>query len=402
MGINAQQILSQDPDLLRRQLAQREMQQLNPQGTAAGAIGALLGRGLGNVTSGRGFFDIADPALKRVSDVQGIMSSVQFDPANPRQYYTEVANALAAQGYSDLAPLAAAEAAKIKPEGGKITLGAELLDQIDPKDRSRVIQNYQSTGKIPEDTQWAVGGSKPVAPGQEIVRAAGSLGFEIPSDVRQFTQEQWRAIDAKLNEDKVRAASASAAKINFEDPKGKFAAISEVNSQVRPLAQQINNLDQAISIRMREGSPFSQRLFEQTVAGAFGDAQKAAAEITRLVNSGTLGQRVENTLSLFLSGKIGQATKEDQLESLNAMRDYIAEQYDITVQPYRAAAGDKADQVAQTSATRFTRPSLGSNKQYIPARVVQQYGLQKGQQFRTGGQTYIYNGDGTISPVGAQ
>jgi hypothetical protein len=112
MGVSAQNILQTDPDYLRRQLEQQEMQRLNPSGSAAGAIGAFLGRGLGNVTSGRGFFETADPALKRVSEVQGLMKSVPFDPENPQQYYKDLASQLSSSGYADLAPLAAAEAAK--------------------------------------------------------------------------------------------------------------------------------------------------------------------------------------------------------------------------------------------------------------------------------------------------
>jgi hypothetical protein len=67
MGINAQDIIAQDPDMLRKQLYQREMQQLNPSGDVFGTIGALLGRGVANKSQGRGFFDVADPALRRVA-----------------------------------------------------------------------------------------------------------------------------------------------------------------------------------------------------------------------------------------------------------------------------------------------------------------------------------------------
>jgi hypothetical protein len=67
MGINAQDVIAQDPDMLRKQLYQREMQQLNPSGDVFGTIGALLGRGAANVSQGRGFFDVADPALRRVA-----------------------------------------------------------------------------------------------------------------------------------------------------------------------------------------------------------------------------------------------------------------------------------------------------------------------------------------------
>jgi hypothetical protein len=75
MGINVQDVLAQDPELLQRQLYQQEMQRLNPQGNAAGAIGAVLGRGLGNVTRGRGFFDIADPALQKVAKIKELQTA---------------------------------------------------------------------------------------------------------------------------------------------------------------------------------------------------------------------------------------------------------------------------------------------------------------------------------------
>lgn len=131
MGVSAQNILQSDPEYLRRQIAQQEMQRLNPRGTAAGAIGSILGRGAGNLASGRGFFDVSDPALKRVSEVQGIMQGVQFDPDNPQQYYKDLASQLSSAGFADLAPLAAAEAAKFTAKAGETKVlppGAVLVD----------------------------------------------------------------------------------------------------------------------------------------------------------------------------------------------------------------------------------------------------------------------------------
>jgi hypothetical protein len=116
MGISAQQLLQSDPAYLQRQLAQQEMQRLNPTGGAAGAIGALLGRGVSNLAGGRGFFDVNDAGLRRVADVQRIMSSAQFDPNNPAAYYESITKALQDAGYGDLAPMAAAEAAKFRKE----------------------------------------------------------------------------------------------------------------------------------------------------------------------------------------------------------------------------------------------------------------------------------------------
>lgn len=127
MGMSAQQILQSDPEYLRRQMAQQEMQRLNPTGSAAGAIGALFGRGLGNIASGRGFLDTGDAGLRRVSDVQGIMSSVPFDPENPAAYYDGVATALKQAGYGDLAVLALKESATARETAKKSKLEEKRL-----------------------------------------------------------------------------------------------------------------------------------------------------------------------------------------------------------------------------------------------------------------------------------
>lgn len=127
MGISAQQILQSDPEYLRRQMAQQEMQRLNPTGSAAGAIGALFGRGIGNVASGRGFLDTGDAGLRRVSDVQSIMSSVPFDPDNPAAYYDGVATALKQAGYGDLAVLALKESATARESAKKSKLEEKRL-----------------------------------------------------------------------------------------------------------------------------------------------------------------------------------------------------------------------------------------------------------------------------------
>ena len=122
MGMSSQQILQSDPEYLRRQMAQQEMQRLNPTGGAAGAIGALLGRGIGNVASGRGFMDTGDAGLRRVSEVQRILSSVPFDPQNPAAYYESVAAALQQGGYGDLAPEALKQAAQARTQAKELSI----------------------------------------------------------------------------------------------------------------------------------------------------------------------------------------------------------------------------------------------------------------------------------------
>jgi hypothetical protein len=128
MGLSAQEILKTDPEFVQRQLQAQEMQRLNPSGSAAGAIGAVLGRGLGNVSRGQGFFETNNPGLQRVADVNNIMKSVQFDPKNPATYYEQIGTALQEAGYADLAPMAFQEARKFAPKREIRTVGNQVVD----------------------------------------------------------------------------------------------------------------------------------------------------------------------------------------------------------------------------------------------------------------------------------
>jgi hypothetical protein len=154
MGINVQDVLAQDPELLQRQLYQQEMQRLNPQGDAAGAIGALLGRGLGNVTRGRGFFDVADPALQKVAKIKQLQTAALQDAQGDPVKTLEALSKSLMQD-PELAPFAMQvqeQLIKIRPKtGGKISLSVADLERIDPAQRAQVIANYQATGQLPSD-----------------------------------------------------------------------------------------------------------------------------------------------------------------------------------------------------------------------------------------------------------
>ncbi len=86
--MSAQQMLQNDPEYLARQLAQQEIQRYqnfqNPQLGLASTSGAVLGRGLANLFGGRGFFEVSDPALRRVADTQRVFNEAMssFDPSN--------------------------------------------------------------------------------------------------------------------------------------------------------------------------------------------------------------------------------------------------------------------------------------------------------------------------------
>lgn len=131
MGLDAQQMLQNDPEYLSRQLARKEIQQYqnfqNPQLGLAATSGALLGRGLANLFGGRGFFETSDPALRKVSEIQSLYNEAMqsFDPDNPQTSYSTLAKTLAERGYGREAALAAAEANKYKLQAEELSIKQE-------------------------------------------------------------------------------------------------------------------------------------------------------------------------------------------------------------------------------------------------------------------------------------
>lgn len=126
MGNLASQQLNttSDPSLVLQQALQRREQQFasiqNPQQQLAARLGGLLGGGLVNVAQDRGFFDINDPLLNKVTQIQGIYNQVaqQIDPAsNPQQFFAELQKAYADAGLGREALQAAQESQKYAREG---------------------------------------------------------------------------------------------------------------------------------------------------------------------------------------------------------------------------------------------------------------------------------------------
>lgn len=124
MGQSVNQQLGMDPDYVRSQiLRQREQgfQQIqNPFQQAGARLGALLGGGIANIANDRGFFEVSDPLLTKVTQIQGVYNQVaqQIDPAaNPEQFYTALSAAYRDAGMGQQALLSMQEAQKAKKEG---------------------------------------------------------------------------------------------------------------------------------------------------------------------------------------------------------------------------------------------------------------------------------------------
>jgi hypothetical protein len=146
MGITAQQIMQSDPEQLQRQAYLDQMKALNPDSSAAGALGALLGRGISNVAQGRGFFQTPDYGLQRVAGVQSIMNSVPFDPSNPAAYYQEVGTQLQQAGFGDIARMAFQEASKSNIQMRELTAREKEIEERS-EERKGKISGEQTTTK---------------------------------------------------------------------------------------------------------------------------------------------------------------------------------------------------------------------------------------------------------------
>ena len=129
MGMNISQLLGNDPDVLRAQLMQQEMQRYNqyqdPRMNLASTLGGLLGGGVVNVAQGRNFFESNNPILKKASELQNIYNQTaqSIDPNNsPAEFYKALQGNLAAAGYGPQAAMAAQEAYKYSQQERELGL----------------------------------------------------------------------------------------------------------------------------------------------------------------------------------------------------------------------------------------------------------------------------------------
>jgi hypothetical protein len=129
MGINVNDILAQDPQELQRQRYMQQMQQAS-QVSPFSQIGFALGRGVGNVSQGRGFFESNDPVLSSVANIRRIIqeSTSGFDPKDPASTYETLAANLAQAGFGPQAAQAAAQARQFRMQDRESEMKEETLD----------------------------------------------------------------------------------------------------------------------------------------------------------------------------------------------------------------------------------------------------------------------------------
>lgn len=97
----------------------------------------------------------------------------------------------------------------------------------------------------------------------------------------------------------------------------------------KPVIEQGSNVRQALNLlNQSQTSPFADAAFANTVVSAFGgDKQKSKSEIDRLVKSGSLDERIANTLTGFFEGTTSAKTKIDQAKVLQAVDKALEARY---------------------------------------------------------------------------
>lgn len=317
MGISAQQILQSDPEFVQRQLATQEAQRLNPTGGAAGAIGMLLGRGVGNVTQGRGFFEPNTPGLQRVTDVNNIMKSVRFDPNNPAQYYQQVGVALQDAGYGDLAPMAFAEAQKVMPKDKFITGKAgERIYRQSPTGELTEVASIPDKDTIVKTSEAAA-------------RAAGELGFGVRPNLSDYSEQELRAINNLLQTrgERVQAAGVpQSGQVKVTDLNTATQLVDRfVKGPQEKLSTARDARSQLVLARKGEGAAFAQ--LQRQLVKLVGDSQIGMGEVRDALGSAGIVGNTISAVNQFMTG-VPSADKLDSVEQvINALEDINAQSY---------------------------------------------------------------------------
>ena len=123
---NQQTMLGADPELYRQQLIQQEQQRiaaLPAQNQLGAQLGTLLGRGLVNVAQDRGFFEVTNPVLQKLTSIQGIYNQAMqaADPNDPLSFYKELQTRFAEAGLGQQSMMAAQELRRVQAEEVKLS-----------------------------------------------------------------------------------------------------------------------------------------------------------------------------------------------------------------------------------------------------------------------------------------
>ena len=133
-------LLGADPELYRQQLIQQDQARIAAmpaQNQLAGTLGGLLGRGVSNLAQDRGFFEVTNPVLQKLTSIQNVYNRAmqESDPNDPVSFYKNLQTGFANAGLGQQALMAGQEYRKaeeqgLKTESAKLDLYAKNPDLL--------------------------------------------------------------------------------------------------------------------------------------------------------------------------------------------------------------------------------------------------------------------------------
>lgn len=117
-------LLGADPEVYRQQLLQQEQARIGAmpaQNQLAATLGGLLGRGVSNVAQDRGFFEVTNPVLQKLTSIQSVYNRAmeESDPNDPLSFYKNLQTGFANAGLGQQALMATQELRKVEEQGVK-------------------------------------------------------------------------------------------------------------------------------------------------------------------------------------------------------------------------------------------------------------------------------------------
>lgn len=405
----------------------------NPYEGIGYGLGQLLGAGA------KKLFNIEDPQTMKVSTVQSAMTAAgsQYN-VGTSQYFEELARQLSSFPSAQATALQKAREARDKEdkefrETSKfIADNPEALTVEANKLASRITQRAQAAG-IDLSIDPNTGALKtPLTP--EIQAALSNLPeaqrlnqltqIGTKGAIKQYLELNKPETMPKLGfaEDDGRAVYRAgteqfklgpkgervpyygsfrkeAADIKLDTAAERFRALGQFREATKDIDTRVGALNRALVLNSRTGSAFSGAAFKQEVSSIFGDAQKAATEISALANTGALDERIAGRISGFLLGSSTETQKTDRDATLKALRSLFRDDYERIATSYRTATGNKeeADRLFPSFEQRFTQVRGLPPK--APEKVTLTPAQQKDPRF-TEGAVFSYPDGSTYKVIG--
>jgi hypothetical protein len=324
--IMAQQKEAQQMQMLRNQ-------QMAQQGQQFGVFAPLYQAGLklgdvGAQAAMQGLFpQQADPRLQQATAIQSVLAKYADEDQSDPEVLTKIGKDL--MSVAPEAGLRALTMAKeLAPKGGKISLSASDLEKIDPKDRSRAIQSFQTTGKLPDDISF-IDKAKNEAPRTKAERDyLDSIYAKYPNTTegRAAAANEFAEWLSSFKQQEARAGVPGVGEVKISD---LSSAVGIVDRFVKGPQERLGTANAArtqLNLAKRGSGPAFAQLQRQLVK-LVGDNQISNQEVrSALGRAGIVGDTID-AVNMFMTGTPSRDKLGAVEQVINALEANAASAY---------------------------------------------------------------------------